>query len=267
LIDGGPTRLEIVRRSFGPVSDLEPFPDDWQRALAVVAHPDDLEYGTASAVARWTSEGRWVGYVLATRGEAGIDGMVPEEAGRTREAEERASAAVVGVDTVEFLGFPDGMLTYGLELRRAIAAAIRRHRPEVLLSVNYRFSWGGPSVNMADHRVLGEALLDAARDAGNRWVFPDLVDEGLEPWSGAHVAAFNGSPEATHAVDVTGWLDRGIASLEEHRAYLAGLRGPNGADGLGDDATDAASVLTPAAESVGEQFGVRHAVAFEVLRL
>jgi LmbE family N-acetylglucosaminyl deacetylase len=248
------------------MSELEPFPEDWQRALAVVAHPDDLEYGTAAAVARWTAEGRWVGYVLATRGEAGIDGMDPAEAGPRREAEERASAAVVGVETVEFLGMADGVLTYGLELRRAIAAAIRRHRPDVLLSVNFRFSWGGPSVNMADHRVLGEALLDAARDAGNRWVFTDLLDEGLEPWSGAHVVAFNGSPQPTHAVDVTGWLDRGVASLAEHRAYLDGLRGPNG-DDRRDGATEAAAALTPAAEATGERFGVQHAVAFEVLRL
>jgi LmbE family N-acetylglucosaminyl deacetylase len=237
---------------------LQPFPEDWLRALAVVAHPDDLEYGAASAVARWTSEGRWVGYVLATRGEAGIDGLSPAEAGPVREAEEVASAAVVGVDSVEFLGLPDGMLTYGLDLRRALAAAIRRHRPDLVLSVNFRFTWGGRSVNMADHRVLGEALVDAARDAGNRWVFTDLLDEGLEPWSGVRRAAFNGSPEPTHAVDVTGWLDRGIASLEEHRAYLAGL---------GDGAPTAAEVVTPAAEATGARIGVEHAVAFEVLEL
>ncbi len=94
-----------------PDSALEPFPDDWARALAVVAHPDDLEYGAASAIARWTDEGRWVGYVLATSGEAGIDGMAPSEAGPVREAEELASAAVVGVDSVEFLGLADGTLT------------------------------------------------------------------------------------------------------------------------------------------------------------
>jgi LmbE family N-acetylglucosaminyl deacetylase len=124
----------------------------------------------------------------------------------------------------------------------------------VLLSVNFRFSWGGPSVNMADHRALGEALLDAARDAGNRWVFPELLDEGLEPWSGAHVVAFNGSPEPTHGVDVTGWLDRGIASLREHRVYLDGLSEP----------MDPGPFLTSAAESAGRQLGVEHAVAFEV---
>ena len=237
---------------------LEPFPEDWQRALAVVAHPDDLEYGAAAAIAKWTDGGRWVGYVLATRGEAGIDGMDPAEAGPTREAEEIASAAVVGVDTVEFLGRPDGMLTYDLDLRRDLAAAIRRHRPEVVLSVNFRLSWGGPSVNMADHRVLGEAVLDAIRDAANRWVFTELLDDGLEPWSGCHVVAFSGSPQPTHAVDVTGWLDRGIASLEQHEAYLRGL---------GDGSTTAAEVVTPAAEATGARLGVDHAVPFEVFQL
>jgi LmbE family N-acetylglucosaminyl deacetylase len=238
--------------------ELRPFPEDWERALAVVAHPDDLEYGTAAAIAKWTDAGKWVGYVLATSGEAGIDGLEPDEAGPLREQEERASAAAVGVDTVEFLGLPDGMLTYGLDLRREIAAAIRRHRPDIVLSINFRFGWGGPSVNMADHRVLGEALLDAVRDAGNRWVFTDLVAEGLAPWAGVGLAAFNGSPEATHAVDVTGWLDRGIASLAEHKAYL---------EGLGDGASTPEEVLVPAAEATGARIGVTHAVAFEVLSL
>lgn len=237
---------------------LQPFPEDWDRALAVVAHPDDLEYGTAAAIAKWTDAGKWVGYVLATSGEAGIDGLAPEEAGPLREQEEIASAAVVGVDVVEFLGLADGTLSAGLDLRREVAAAIRRHRPDVVLSLNFRLSWGGPSVNMADHRVLGEAVLDAARDAANRWVFTELVEEGLEPWSGVRLAAFNGSPQATHAVDVTGWLDRGIASLAEHRAYLAGL---------GDGSTRPEDVLTPAAVATGERLGVTHAVAFEVFSL
>jgi LmbE family N-acetylglucosaminyl deacetylase len=241
------------------MDELAPFPEDWRRALAIVAHPDDLEYGAAAAIAKWTAAGKWVGYVLATSGEAGIDGMQPSEAGPLREAEEVASAAVVGVDTVEFLGLPDGQLVYGLDLRREIAAAIRRHRPDLVLSVNFRLTWpGGSAANMADHRILGEALLDAARDAGNRWVFTDLLEEGLEPWSGVRWAAFNGSPEATHVVDVSGWLDRGIASLKAHVAYLRGL---------GDGTTKAADMLTPAAVATGARAGVEHAVAFEVLQL
>jgi LmbE family N-acetylglucosaminyl deacetylase len=109
-----------------------PMPEDWQRALAVVAHPDDLEYGGAAAVARWTADGRTVTYLLATRGEAGIDSLPPAECGPLREAEQRAAAAAVGVEVVEFL------VEYGVPLRRDLAAAIRRHRPELVVTTNHR---------------------------------------------------------------------------------------------------------------------------------
>src|SRR3954471_23681365 len=106
------------------MDELAPVPEDWQTALAVVAHPDDLEYGASGAIARWTAQGKTVKYLLACRGEAGIDSMPPEEAGPVREREQIASAAVVGVRSVEFLDHQDGVMTYGLPLRRDIAAAI-----------------------------------------------------------------------------------------------------------------------------------------------
>ena len=89
-------------------SKLLPMPEDWTKALAVAAHPDDLEYGAASAIARWTSQGKEVVYLLVTRGEAGISSMSPKIVGPLREEEERRSAAAVGVDVVEFLDHPDG---------------------------------------------------------------------------------------------------------------------------------------------------------------
>ena len=98
-------------------------PEDWDRAVAVVAHPDDLEYGVASAVARWTGQGKEVSYLLATRGEAGIAGMAPDQVAPLRMEEERRSAAVVGVTEVEFLDYQDGMVEYGIALRRDLAAA------------------------------------------------------------------------------------------------------------------------------------------------
>jgi LmbE family N-acetylglucosaminyl deacetylase len=201
---------------------VQPFPDDWQRAVAVVAHPDDLEYGVASAVAAWTDAGRTVAYVLATSGEAGIDDMRPDVVGPLREAEERNGAALVGVDHVEFLGFPDGGVEHGVALRRAIAAALRRLRPEVVVTMNFELTWGeGGSMNHADHRAVGLATLDACRDAANRWLFPQLG----EPWQGIKAAYVAGTSTATHFVDVGATLDRGVASLVEHRAYLDGLAG------------------------------------------
>lgn len=237
------------------MTTLEAFPDDWQRALAIVAHPDDLEYGTASAVARWAGEGRWVGYTLVTRGEAGIDGMEPEEAARVRSDEERAAAGAVGVDTVEFLDHRDGIVEYGLDLRRDLARVIRRHRPDGVLTTNYGLTWGGHQLNMADHRNVGLAVLDASRDAGNRWIFPELVEEGLDPWGGVRWVAANASPEPTHVVDVTGHLAAGVASLECHRTYLAAVGG------------NPREFLERAARRAGEAFGCEHAVTFEVMHV
>ena len=173
---------------------LLPLPEDWQRALAVAAHPDDLEYGAASAIARWTAQGKEVVYLLVTSGEAGISSMPPEKVGPLREEEERCSAAAVGVDTVEFLHHKDGVIEYGPALRRDIARAIRRHRPHVILAPNYHLSWGGSSFNFADHRWAALATLDAAQDAGNPWIFPELLDEGLDPWNGVRMICIGGSP-------------------------------------------------------------------------
>lgn len=238
---------------------LPAFPADWTRALAIVAHPDDLEYGMASAIARWTSEGREIVYVMVTSGEAGIDGMHPSECGPLREEEERASAAVVGVSTVEFLGHPDGVVEYGVPLRRDLSRVIRRHRPELVLTGNHRLQWpGGAGLNMADHRHVGLACLDAARDAGNRWIFPELVDEGAEPWSGVRWVALGGSPEATHALDITGFLAKGIESLERHVVYL---------EGLGGSFPPPDMFLTTLAEQAGPRLGVEHATAFELIEL
>ena len=200
----------------------KPMPDDWQRALVVAAHPDDIEYGLAAAVAAWTSAGKEVHYLLATRGEAGMAGMPPEEAGPLREEEERRSAAVVGVSEVEFLDHRDGVLVAGPELRRDLAAAIRRHRPELLVTGYFGPTWTPPGVspaylNSADHRALGQSVLDAVADAGNEWIFPELTEPR---WSGVTYVAVSEMLDPPHEVDVSDQVEKAVASLTEHRRYL-----------------------------------------------
>jgi LmbE family N-acetylglucosaminyl deacetylase len=229
--------------------------ESWSRALCVVAHPDDLEYGTAAAVDKWVGQGKQVTYLLATRGEAGIDGMAPTQAGPLREQEERDGAAEVGVDVVEFLDHRDGVVEYGLPLRRDIARAVRIHRPDIVLSVTHREAFGGGFANQADHRAVGLAALDGARDAGNRWIFPELLDEGHEPWSGVHQVCFAGSPVPTHGVDVSGHLDAAVASLAAHREYLAGLSA---------DYPAPRALLDGMLSGGGKALGVQHAIVFEV---
>jgi len=234
---------------------LTPLDETWERALCVVAHPDDLEFGAAAAVARWTGQGKAITYCMVTSGEAGIDGMEPDQCRAVREEEQRQSAAVVGVDTVEFLGEPDGVLEYGVALRKVIAASVRRHRPDVVVTGNFRDTWGGVNLNQADHIATGRAVVDAVRDAGNRWIFNDQVTAGLEPWGGVREVWAFGSPQSAHGVDTTDTFDLGVASLEEHRAYI---------DGLGWEHFDAREFLEGHARTVGQRMGVAFAAPFEV---
>ncbi len=240
---------------------LMTLPEDFGRAMAVVAHPDDLEYGAASAIARWTRNGTPVGYVIVTDGEAGIDGLGPVEAGPLRQKEQIASAAIVGVDDVTFLGHRDGVVENGLRLRRDIARQIRRYRPEVLVTATYELTYGLTAgqriVNQSDHRAVGVAVLDAARDAGNRWIFPELLDEGHEPWAGVRHVYVMGANEPTHAVDVVDHLDAGIASLRAHEVYLRGL----GRDFNPEQFVRAMTAMA------GPAIGVRHAVTFGQIQL
>ncbi|MFC8867928.1 PIG-L deacetylase family protein [Streptomyces sp. NPDC057148] len=232
---------------------LAPLPDDWERALVAVAHPDDVEFGAAGAVAAWTDAGKDVSYLLMTRGESGIDSMAPGVAAAARTEEQIAAARIVGVEQVEFLDHPDGTLEYGLPLRRDLAAAVRRFRPELVVGFNHHDTFGNGKWNTPDHRNAGRALLDAVGDAGNRWIFPDL---GLDPWNGVKHVAIASSPRPTHAVDIAGTLDRAVQSLEAHSAYLAAL---------GPRMSDVRTPLTQFAKFTGERFGGRPAIAFELL--
>ena len=197
-------------------------PDDWQRALVIAAHPDDIEYGMAAAVAAWTAAGKEVHYLLATRGEAGMAGIAPELAGPLREEEERRSAAVVGVTEVEFLDHRDGVLEAGPALRRDLAGAIRRHKPELVVTGYFGATWSPPGVspgyvNSADHRALGQCVLDAVADAGNEWIFPELTDPR---WPGVQYIAVQEMADPPHEVDVAAHVEQAVASLCEHRRYL-----------------------------------------------
>jgi len=237
------------------IEPLEALPENWDRALCVVAHPDDMEFGAAAAVARWTGQGKTVTYCMVTSGEAGIDGMAPDECRRVREAEQIESARVVGVPVVDFLGLPDGVLEYGVPLRAAIAREVRRHRPEIVITSNFRDTWGGRNLNQADHIATGRAVVDAVRDSGNRWVFADQLGDDLEPWGGVREVWAFGSPQATHAVDTTETFDAGVASLQAHAAYI---------DGLGWEHFDPREFLEGFSRQTGQRLGVGMAAAFEV---
>lgn len=236
-------------------ADLTEFDPQVERFLCVVAHPDDIEYGLSAAVAKWTEAGATGTYFLLTSGEAGIDTLPPAEAGPLREEEERASAAVVGVEEVVFAGHPDGAVVYGLDLRRDIAREIRRRRPQVVLTITHAERFAGGFPNQADHRAVGLATLDAVADAGNRWIFPELGDEGLEPWHVRYLAV-SATTTPTHYVDVSDTFDRAVASLEAHREYLAALP---------EDYPSPRELLSGMLGEAGEQVGTAYALVLDVI--
>ncbi len=231
---------------------MEQLPEDWQRGLVIVAHPDDIEYGAAAAVARWTKQGKDIRYALVTSGEAGIAGLPPAEAGPLREAEELAAAEAVGVREVEFLGHPDGRVQEGPALRRDLARVIRRHRPDLVVLFNFADTWAPGYANSADHRAVGRAGLDAISDAGNEWIFEDLAD--LPIWSPRWAAVMG--PSATHAVDVAETIDVAVESLVAHACYLAALS---------DEPVEAqARAIVDRATAPRDGFPAERAVGFEL---
>ncbi|WP_413542780.1 PIG-L deacetylase family protein [Citricoccus nitrophenolicus] len=204
---------------------LTPLPDSaWSRILCVVAHPDDMEYGTSAAVAAWTARGVEVTYLLLTAGEAGM-AEPPDVVAPLRAGEQRNACDEVGVGDLLILDHPDGMLEYGLGLRRDIARVIRTVRPDAVVTANFEVeAYGG--LNQADHRAAGMAVVDAVRDADNPWVFRELAeDEGLQKW---HTSALlvAGHERPTHATPVDQVaVDAAVASLSRHEAYLQHVTG------------------------------------------
>lgn len=236
---------------------LPPLPDEaWTRVLCVVAHPDDMEYGTSAAVAAWTERDIEVSYLLLTAGEAGM-AEPPEQVAPLRAREQRAACAAVGVHDLRILGHPDGMLEYGLELRRDIARVVRQVRPDAVVTANFDVeAYGG--LNQADHRAAGLAVVDGVRDAANPWVFRELAErEGLAPWQ-ARALLVAGHDRPTHACPVERRaVDASIASLASHQAYLRHVTGH-----------PAAEVMVPEILGNGGQLaGTAYAVAFRAYDL
>ncbi|MGV0741742.1 PIG-L deacetylase family protein [Mycolicibacterium sp. XJ870] len=183
--------------------EIQPFPTDWRTALVLVPHPDDPEYGIGAAVAKWTAEGKTVHYALASRGEAGIAGMAPEQAGPLREGEQRRSAAIVGVNDVQFWDFPDSNIRDTTELRAKIVETITALAPDVVVTIYSGPSWAPDAPNQSDHIEFAHAVAAA---------FDSLADP--PKW------LFENGPEPTHGEVIDGYVDIAMDSLAAHKVYL-----------------------------------------------
>jgi LmbE family N-acetylglucosaminyl deacetylase len=192
---------------------------DVERILVVTAHPDDVDFGSAGTIARWTDAGIAVTYCVATDGDAGgFDPAVAREnIPAIRRAEQEAAAKAVGVLDVRFLGYRDGRLEPSYDLRRDITRVIREIRPQRVLMQSPERNWIRIAASHPDHLAVGEATIRAVYpDARNPFAHAELLqDEGLEPWTVPEVWVVAG-PGSNQFVDVTDTFDRKIAALRAH---------------------------------------------------
>ena len=191
---------------------------DVERILVVVAHPDDIDFGTAGSVAVWTDAGIDVRYCLVTDGDAGGSdpSITRADMAAMRRAEQTAAAAMVGVTDLHFLGFPDGRVVADLDLRHAISRVIRDVRPQRVVSMSPVRSLDRIYASHPDHLATGEATLAAVYpDSRNPFAFPDLLDNGHEPWTVSEVY-LTAHDESTVYVDITDTFERKLAALQCH---------------------------------------------------
>jgi LmbE family N-acetylglucosaminyl deacetylase len=194
-----------------------------ESAMAIVAHPDDIEFTCAGTMARWAKAGARICYVLCTSGDVGIDkpGMTRAKATKIREAESRAAAKVAGVHEVVFLREPDGLLAATLELRKKLVREIRRFKPEVIVTGDPTVVWAGDDyINHPDHRAASLAALEAAFPAaGQPHLFEELEQEGLKAHKIRKVFVNTWSNADLYVnIDVT--MDIKVQALRAHKSQM-----------------------------------------------
>jgi LmbE family N-acetylglucosaminyl deacetylase len=187
-------------------------------ALILFAHPDDADFMCGGTVAAWARNGCEVHYVVITDGSAGSNepGATREELRGIREREQRAAADVLGVKTVTFLGEVDGHLEVNADTRRSVCREVRRLRPDVMVAPDPSRLWSGDRyVNHWDHKQAGVLALTAVMpDAPSRPMFPELLDEGFEPFEVPSL--WLASESADTYVDISATIDTKLAALAEH---------------------------------------------------
>lgn len=190
-------------------------------AMTIFAHPDDAEFIVAGTISRWARAGCEVTFVVITSGNVGTHDAANTREGlaRTREAEQREAARVLGVKQVVFLGYDDCELVPTLTLRRRLVREIRKYRPEVVICGDPQaYFFEDHYINHPDHRAAAVAALDA--------VFPCAEMELLWPDLGEAHKVHAVYVCATHSpntwIDITGTIATKIESLRAYGSQVGG---------------------------------------------
>lgn len=225
------------------------------RILCISAHPDDIEFGCAGSVARWVDEKNEVTYVIVTDGSTGTEDaeLAGPKLAEIRVEEALNAAKIAGVEDVEFLRYRDGYVEYTMELRRDLARVYRKYRPERLIAMDPQSLPGGWFINHPDHRAVGQATLDVSLTAGTTiGHFPELAEEGLQPWRGLKEIFVTGPAGGETHVDISDYIDIKIRALQCHVSQVGHW--------------DVGSAVRQWTAEAGRKYGVAHAETFHVIR-
>ena len=196
---------------------------NYARAMVVAAHPDDPEFLFGATVAKLVRDGTKVIYVVCSGGANGgrDPGITDKQLMATRDSEQRAAAAVLGVKEVVILGFSDGRLEPTVQLRMAIAREIRRFKPDLVLAhFPHRVLDIPMEASHPDHIAVGEATLSAIYpDSANARAFPELLREGLRPHRVKEIWVV-GNERANHYIDATPFVEKKIEAIRCHKSQL-----------------------------------------------
>jgi LmbE family N-acetylglucosaminyl deacetylase len=222
--------------------------------LAVYAHPDDADVGCGGTLARWAKSGTAVHLIVCTDGAKGTSdpGVQPKKLAAERASELEASSALIGLTSLDNLGFRDGELSDSEEFRRMLVARVREVRPDVVCGHDpTAIFFGQDYFNHRDHRILGLALLDAVAPAA---ALPHYFPDAGPPHQVSTVL-LSGTLEPDDWVDVSDTIETKAAAVECHRSQFAGESGWAGE-----------AVRQRAAEE-GRRAGVAYAEGFRRLSL
>lgn len=194
-----------------------------QKAMVIMAHPDDPEFFCGGLVAHWAKNGAEIAYLILSNGNKGSDdpAMTPERLAEIRQSEQRRAADVLGVKHITYLNENDGELFPSLEIRKRVVAEIRRFKPEAAITCDpTRFFFGSSYINHPDHRAAGEIALSALFPAtGNRMYCPELLADGLLPHTVPHIF-LAGTAEVNLWVDITGVMEQKVNAVLCHRSQI-----------------------------------------------
>lgn len=227
------------------------------RVLVVTAHPDDMEFGCAGTLTRWADKGAEVTLAIVTDGSTGTQdrALMGERLAAIRKEESEKAAAAVGIQEVVWLGYRDGYVEYTMDLRRDIARVFRKYRPHRYMVIDPTPTIEDRFINHPDHKAVGHASLDVSMTAGTTpGHFPELLDEGLEPWRGLRELWIAGPGAKPVAVDISESIDRKVDALMCHESQI------------GDNAEQIATWLREWAAELGQPHGMAYAETFQVIR-